>query len=157
MQIEMLPNVKKEFPELFTQKGELKKREPKRYRCHCGHEFSKTKLVKLPGITFGVAACDKCSGKGKESDSYSVWKRMVNNQIEQEDFILKTVQKHPSISKEELEILIKGQFKKDTHALGHLVYFGYLKVDDEKRNQHGQIEYTINPKKNLSKRYERIR
>jgi hypothetical protein len=154
--IDMLSTVKKEFPELYTKKGELRKTEPKRFVCKCGHAFNKTKSVRVGGIVFGVRACEKCGEKVKESPSYSIWKRMINNQIEQEDFILNEVIQNSNIEKDQLQELINNQFKTDDHALGHLVYFGYLQVDTEKRDTLNRIEYTVNPNKNLSARYERI-
>lgn len=154
--IDMLSTVKNDFPELFTQKGELRKQKPKRFQCKCGHKFNKTKSVRLGGIGFGIPNCDKCGEKAKESTSYSVWKRMINNQIEQEDFILNVVIEKPSILKEDLQAIINEKFSIDAHALGHLVYFGYLQVDANKRDTMNRVEYTINPNKNLSARLERI-
>jgi hypothetical protein len=155
--INMASKVYVYFPEIYTKSGALKKREPKKYICDCGHEFSKTVAVRLPGITFGLKTCEKCGRKGKDNPAYNVWKRMVNKQIEQEDFILNTVKERGIITREDLENLLNQSFKEHTDALGTLVYFGYLNVNDDKRDHLGIVEYHINPKKSLDKRFELIR
>lgn len=158
MMINMLTNVQNEFPEIFTKQGNLKKREPKKYKCDCNNDFSKTKITaKIMGLTFASPICDKCGKKGKENLAYNVWKRMINHQVEQEDFILNIVQERVTIIKEELEELVLNNFSEKTNALGTLVYFGYLKVDTKKRDKWGIVEYSINQKKNLEKRFELVR
>lgn len=155
--IDMLSTVKEEFPEIYTKAGKLRKQEPKRFLCSCGHAFNKTKNTRVGGFVFGSPICEKCGNRAKEAKSYSVWKRMIDGQIEIEDFILNVVTEHPSIEKEELMKKVEDAFPKHhANALGHLVYFGYLEVDKEKRDTMNRVEYTINPNKNLSKRYERI-
>lgn len=156
--IDMLTNIQNEFPEIFTKQGILKKREPKKYKCDCSNDFSKTKVTaKIMGLTFASPICDKCGNRGKENLAYNVWKRMSNHQVKQEDFILNIVQEKGTIIKEELEKMVLSKFGEKTDALGTLVYFGYLNVDISKRDRCGVIEYSINTKKNLEKRYELIR
>lgn len=153
----MLPKVKEEFPELFTQKGVIRKTAPKRYQCKCGHAFNQTKTVSVGGIGFGILACSKCGERVKESTSYNVWNRLVSGQIEKEDILLDLVTTHDTILKDDLLILAEKQLPGvKTNALGFLVYYGYLKVDEEKRNNSNIIEYSINEKKNAERRYEKI-
>ncbi|MCK1999889.1 hypothetical protein MZM54_00645 [[Brevibacterium] frigoritolerans] len=153
----MLSRIKNEFPELFTIKGMLKKVAPKRYKCECGNEFNQTKTINFGGIGFSIATCNKCQKKAKESIAYIIWMRMVNNQIEHEDFILDVVRKSATITKEDLNLEVNNQFKNYTgKALSHLVYFGYLNVNIRKRDELGIIEYSINLNKDNTNRYERI-
>ena len=154
--MEMLPRVRKEFPELYTNKGELRKREPMRYKCDCGNSFSEMKKVNYNGYVIMYPICNLCGEKANLSTSYKVWKRMVNKQIEQEDFILKVVNNNPFITKTSIQRLMKMQFENDVNALAHLVYFGYLKVNEEKRDRLDILEYTVNSKKDLTSRYENI-
>ena len=156
--IHMIFRMKDEFPELFTKQGFLKKREPKKYKCSCGHTFSKTKKTNiLMGIQFAIPLCDVCGEKGTDNIAYNVWVRLNNKQMEQEDFILNTVNKHGTITKEEVERKLSNSFLKKTDALSTLVYYGYLQVDAVKRDKWNMIEYSINPNKELDKRYELIR
>lgn len=155
--IDMNSKVQTLFPDLFTKKGTLVKREPKKYFCSCGHEFSKTSSIRYSGITFGSKTCSNCGKRSVESKSYNVWKRLKLGQIEQEDFILNVVKNEGTIRKEKLENLLKNHFKETSNALGTLCYFGYLHVDTDKRDNHGIIEYSINPKKDLQHRYELVR
>jgi hypothetical protein len=163
--MEMLPKIKIDFPELYTKTGKLRKKEPYRFKCDCGNEFNKkTATGRNLVMTFATSRCKLCGSKAKETAAYNVWKRMINNQIEQEDFILKVVSANPFILRERLETIVESVFqkdnntlfKKDVNALGHLVYFGYIKVNEHKRDVMKVIEYTINENKELSKRYERI-
>lgn len=156
--IDMVSKVKETFPELYTKRGELSKREPKKYQCSCGHPFFKLKTtLRLPGITFASPICEQCGKKAKENIAYNIWKRMENHQLEQEDFILNTVAERTVIEKKELESLLAEQFQETTQALGTLVYFGYLIVDAQKRDEEGVVEYRINSLKDLENRYEHIR
>lgn len=155
--INMVSKVKDEFPELYTKQGVLKKREPKKYKCDCGYEFSKTKNTSVMGMTFGSPICEKCRNRGKENITYNIWMRMKNTQIEQEDFILNTVKEYGTIRMEELEDLLFNTFSERTNAIGTLVYFDYLTVDAIKKEKWNMIEYSINTKKVLDERYELIR
>lgn len=156
METSMLPTVKSEFPNLFTKKGVLKKKAPIRFDCTCGHHFTKTSTARLLDLVFSIHTCPECGKRVKESPNFSVWKRMMDHQIEAEDFILETVLNRGAILKDDLKPLIQERFGKENRALGFLVYFGYLKVDIEKRDTLNIVEYTINPEKVLNKRYERI-
>lgn len=153
----MLNQIKDEFPELFTKKGTLSKAAPKRYICACGNQFNKTKSISFGGIGFAIPTCDNCYAKAKESIAYIIWTRMSNNQIEHEDFILELAKDRLTIEKSELQDILAKHFPKyDGKALSHLVYYGYLKVDIEKRDNFGIIEYSLNANKDRNKRYERI-
>ncbi|KXY51332.1 hypothetical protein AT268_33165 [Bacillus cereus] len=152
--VDMLSVVKKEFPELYTKRGVVKKQKPKQFKCDCGNEFNKTKKVNFGWVGFAIPVCSECGGKAKKSVLYNIWKRMINNQIEQEDFILNVVMSNPSISKERIQMLLAEKFDESREALGYLVYFGYLQVDKEKRDTLKHIEYTVNQEKDLSHRYE---
>lgn len=157
--INMLSSVKEEFPEIFTKvKGTLRKNGVKRFNFdHCGHSSDSAKGSLFMSALLGIKQCKKCGGDVKESIAYSVWKRMLDNQIEEEDFILNMVQEHGVILKDDLKAMIESRYgKDDSEALGFLCYFGYLNVDRDKRDNLGIIEYSINSDKNLSKRYERI-
>lgn len=155
--MKMMTRIKEEFPELFTKKGVIKKTAPKRYQCACGHAFNKTKTVKIGGLGFGVPLCSGCGQRVKEAVSYAVWQRLVNGQVEKEDVLLELVSAHTTILKDELLKLAEEQVPNvKGNALGFLVYYGYLKVNEEKRDRWNMIEYSINPKKNAEKRYERI-
>lgn len=154
--IDMLSTIPQHFPEIFTQKGVLRKQEPKRFKCTCGHMFTQTQTVRLSGMIFGVKVCPSCGERVKENPTYSVWKRMASNQIAIEDFILNVVSEQPAITKEALLAIVEEKFGKEQGALGHLAYFGYLQVDKEKRDTQNIIQYTINPEKNLNQRIERI-
>jgi len=156
--IDMYSNVKSDFPDIFTKRGELIKREPKKYQCDCGHSHSTLKTTGfIMGMGFASSQCPKCGKRGKDNVSYNIWKRMINNQIREEDFILNIVLKEKTITKERLQTLLHEKFGKVSHALGTLVYFGYLHVDSEKRDNLGVVEYSINAKKNLNQRLELIR
>lgn len=156
--IDMMSNLIKEFPEIHTKQGKLKKRQPEKYICDCGNKFSRLKTTgNFGGLKFGSPICSECGRRAKDNLSYNVWKRASLGQVEQEDFILNTVKEYGAITKDKLEVLILKRFQKDKKALGNLVYFGYLNVNMEKRDKLGIIEYTINPEKNLEKRYELIR
>ena len=156
--VNMFSKVKELFPELYTKRGELIKREPKKYKCkNCGDEFSKTEKVTLSGITFGFKTCDKCGHKGEDSISYNVWVRMKKDQVQQEDYILNEIAARGTILKDELQDLLNSKFNNKTDALGTLVYFGYLIVDKEKRDKHGIIEYSLGNKENFENRFELIR
>jgi NAD-dependent SIR2 family protein deacetylase len=153
----MLEKIKTEFPELYTQKNKLRKTSPKRFQCECGNEFNKTQSVRYGGIGFSIPRCEECGKKAKETKAFIVWTRMIDNQIEEEDFILELVKMHKTIVKEEVQTKTKSVFKNSRgKALSHLVYFGYLQVDKEKRDINGIVEYSINDKKNSNNRYERI-
>lgn len=154
--IDMLSVVKKEFPELFTKKGVVRKTEPKRYKCQCGNTFNKVKRYNMGGLGFGIPVCSECGERAEKSVTNKIWSRLINHQIEQEDFILNAVMNNPSISKEQLNSLLNEKFATKTNALGHLVYFGYLPVDKEKRDTLKIIEYKINKEKDLLHRYEKL-
>lgn len=156
--IDMMSKVKDEFPDIYTKQGKIRKREPKKYKCDCGHSFSRLKTVgDFGGIKFGSPICPGCGNKAKDNLSHNVWKRAINGQFEEEDFILNTVKEHGLITKEDLQEILSNKFGNNTNALGTLVYFGYLNVDAKKRDDLGIIEYSINPKKSLESRYELIR
>lgn len=162
MKTAMLPHIKVEFPELYTKKGTFRKRSPRRYECPCGNLDLKKTKTRLSSMVFTSQTCRNCSERVKETEIYHIWERMKRNQIEQEDFILQTVHEHKHIVKKELEELLYEKFRRDTNVLrainplGFLVYYNYLRVDALLREEHGVIEYSINPNKELSKRYERI-
>lgn len=155
--INMYSEVKNLFPELYTRRGTLTKREPKKYVCSCGHTFNRTVSLRVGGIVFGQKTCEKCGKRATDSTAYNVWKRMVNGQVEQEDFILNTVKSSKTMIKEELKEQLNKQFTSSTNALITLVYFDYLLVNESKRENEGIIEYTVNLNKDLNKRYGLIR
>lgn len=156
--MEMLLKIPVEYPELYTKKGELSKREPKKYICECGHAFNKTQKLNFPGIGFAIPVCTECGNKGKASTAHGIWKRMKNRQIEQEDYILEVVTERSSIQYEELEQIMRARFEGYSgEALRYLVYFGYMNVDKELRDNQGIVVYSINRKKDLVARYENLR
>lgn len=156
--VNMLSRVRLEYPGIYTTKGKLKSREPKKYICDCGNGFSSLKSTFVTsGMKFGSPICKECGKKAKDNIEFNIWKRMVNDQIEQEDCIINIVMEHGCIQKETLDSLIKERFANKTNALGTLVYFGYLLVDKEKRDGTGVVEYSVNNKKDLSNRNELIR
>ena len=109
------------------------------------------------GIVFGSPLCKKCGKKAHHNVSYNVWTRMVNQQIDQEDYILNVVKEKGQIEKEELTMLLDEKYEVVTNALGHLVYYGYLKVDPTKKEKFNCIEYSVTTEKSLETRYELIR
>lgn len=126
--------------EIFTKKGELRKRAPKRYECKsCGHKTSSPKTVKLGGIGFYV--CRMCGGSIKERDVYIEWEKRTTGQWNMENKILEYIKKNNEVSKSQLSKHFNDEdeiiFYK---ALGELVYWGKLKVakNDE------EIIYKIN-------------
>lgn len=154
--VDMLSVVKNEFPDLYTKRGLVRKTEPKRYKCKCGNSFNKIQRFNVGGLGFGIPVCTECGERAEKSVANKIWSRLINHQIEQEDFILNAVIDNPSISKEQLNTLLNEKFATKTNALGHLVYFGYLTVDKEKRDTLKIIEYKINKEKDLLHRYEKM-
>ncbi|MEK3956097.1 MULTISPECIES: hypothetical protein [unclassified Psychrobacillus] len=153
----MLEMIQQEFPEIFTKHKKLTKRQPKIYVCSCGNEFNKTKKYNVGGLGFGIPYCEKCGNKAFTSKAYIVWSRMENNQIEEEDFILKMLGDHGQLNKEDLMAKLKENFPNTSgRALGFLVYYGYLNVDKKLRDEDGIIKYSINDQKNNKKRYEKL-
>lgn len=65
--------IKEMNPEVYTQKGELRKRAPKKFVCRtCGHKMNQTGNIKLPGVTFH--ACKNCNGsKIDPNSSFKEW------------------------------------------------------------------------------------
>lgn len=152
----MKDRIKNDFPELYTKKGILTKTAPKRYECSCGNRFNKTKSISFGGLGFAIPTCDNCKNRAKLSVSYGIWNRMINNQIEHEDFILELVESRTAIEKIELEDALHKHFPKyDGWALSYLVYYGYLEVDKEKRDNSGEIIYSLNLDKDRYTRYEK--
>lgn len=156
--IDMYSKVIRMFPELYTKRGKLIKREPKKYECtNCGNKFSKTRDVTLGGIGFGFKDCDKCGHKGVDSKPYNVWVRMSKGQIKQEDYILNEVKFRQKVLLDDLQETLKLRFDNKTDAIGTLVYFGYLEVNKEKRDIENIIEYSLGDKEDFNCRLELIR
>lgn len=153
----MLERIKSEFPELYTKTGKFSKKEPKRYKCECGHTFNRTKNKRIGGIGFGFIVCEECGEKGKRNEVHGIWKRMINNQIEQEDFLLKTIKEHKEISKETLSELATKEFEEVTReALGSLCYFGYLMIQKKNVNGVETIHYSIKEGVDTESRYQTL-
>lgn len=162
--INLNDKVKELFPELYTKQGKLKKREPHKYICpNCSTEFSKTQKLDFAWISFGLKTCTNCGNKGNDSIKYNIWKRMSNGEIEIEDFILNTVIEHGEISQDDLKNSVIENFGEEVKhyssvkGLGTLVYYGYLTVDSDKRDNEGIVIYSIGQKENLENRFELIR
>lgn|GEM_PF-6531402 len=156
--VDLNSKIKDLFPELYTKKGKLIKREPYKYECiNCRNSFNKTRTIKIGGIGFGIKECAVCGNKGKDSISYNIWKRASRGEIEQEDFILNLVVERGVIDKEVLLDKVYEKFGFISDAIGTLVYFGYLTVDKEKRDTYGIIEYSIGDKTDIENRFEAIR
>lgn len=155
--INMMVKVKEEFPELYTKQGTLTKRGPKKYTCVCGHTFSKTKNKRGMGMTVSIPICETCGKRGKRNLACDIWKRVKSGEIEQEDFILNVVKEREVIELEELETLLSETFATPTNALRTLAYFGYLQIDQRKKEKWNMNEYHIDTSKNLEERYECIR
>lgn len=162
--INLNDKVKVLFPELYTKQGKLKRREPHKYICpNCSTEFSKTQKLDFAWISFGLKTCTNCGHKGEDSVKYNVWKRISNGEIEVEDFILNTIIKHREILQDDLKELVIEKFGNNVKnfssvkGLGTLVYYGYLAVDADKRDNEGVVVYSIGKKKDLENRFELIR
>lgn len=126
--------------EIFTKKGELRKRAPKRYECKsCGYQTSSPKTLKMGYVSIWV--CNKCGGKIKEREVYVEWQKRTTGQWDMENKIVEYIKKNNEVSKSQLSKHFNDEDDFIFHkALGDLVHWGKLKVakNDE------EIIYKIN-------------
>lgn len=154
----MFKRMKSEFPELYTKTGKLSKKKPKHFVCECGHTFNRTQNQTVGGFKIGVIICEECGNSGKKNVAHDVWERMMNTQMQQEDFLLEVIKERGSIEKKELiqlqEEAFPGNYESyERKALGYLCYFGYLNVKKEVTNDKNLFYYSINPEIDTDSRY----
>lgn len=115
--------------EIFTKKGELRKRAPKRYECrHCGLLTTKTASVRVPFAVFAV--CPACGGPIKERKVYKEWYKRNTGQWEVEQKILELLSVKGPMSYEEVSQHFP-EVDEDLYSqsFADLCYWGKLSID----------------------------